>query len=80
MRCATEKEYTHERLGERFRTALSDYDTQARLEVLVDRFLNQKLSGRTVQRAIAETRCYRDRHRHWQEHAAKNKGNHRLPV
>jgi 2-polyprenyl-3-methyl-5-hydroxy-6-metoxy-1,4-benzoquinol methylase len=48
MRHPTEKEYTHERLGERFRIALSDYDTQARLEVLVDRFLNQKLCGRTV--------------------------------
>ena len=48
MRCLSRKEYTHERMGERFRTALSDYDTQRRLEVLVDGFLNQKISGRTV--------------------------------
>jgi 2-polyprenyl-3-methyl-5-hydroxy-6-metoxy-1,4-benzoquinol methylase len=48
MRRPTAKEYVHERLGERFRTALSDYDTQRRLEVLVDGFLNGKLSGRTV--------------------------------
>ena len=48
MRQPTQKEYAHERLGERFRTALSDYDTQRRLEVLVDEFLDQKLSGCTV--------------------------------
>jgi len=48
MRHPTQKEYAHERLGERFRTALSDYDTHRRLEVLVDEFLGQKLSARTV--------------------------------
>ena len=48
MRIPTQKEYSHERLGERFRTALSAYDTQRRREVLIDRFLARKLEGRTV--------------------------------
>ena len=48
MRIPTQKEYSHERLGERFRTALSAYDTQRRLDVLIDRFLAGKLEGRTV--------------------------------
>jgi 2-polyprenyl-3-methyl-5-hydroxy-6-metoxy-1,4-benzoquinol methylase len=45
----TAKEYTHERLGDTFATALSDYDTQRRVEVLIDDFLAQTpLSGRHV--------------------------------
>src|SRR5439155_25159499 len=48
LRIPTEKEYSHERLGERFETALSAYDTQRRLEVLIDRFLARKLEGRTA--------------------------------
>ena len=48
LRIPTQKEYSHERLGERFRTALSAYDTQRRLDVLIDRFLAGKLEGRTV--------------------------------
>ena len=39
MRAPTEKEYCHDRLGDRFREAISDYDTSRRLEVLVDHFL-----------------------------------------
>lgn len=33
------KEYAHDRLGESFAEALSDYDTQRRVEVLIDTFL-----------------------------------------
>ena len=39
MRVISDAEYCHERLGEDFETALSDYDTQRRVEVLVDDFL-----------------------------------------
>ena len=39
MRVISESEYCHERLGDQFETALSDYDTQRRVEVLVDDFL-----------------------------------------
>lgn len=39
MREISEAEYCHERLGEDFATALSDYDTQRRVEILVDDFL-----------------------------------------
>jgi 2-polyprenyl-6-hydroxyphenyl methylase/3-demethylubiquinone-9 3-methyltransferase len=43
------KELAHERLGERFATALSDYDTRRRVEVLVDEFLGaERLRGRRV--------------------------------
>jgi 2-polyprenyl-3-methyl-5-hydroxy-6-metoxy-1,4-benzoquinol methylase len=49
LRVPTEKEYCHERLGEEFRTALSEYDTQRRIEILVDRFLGRdRLEGRSV--------------------------------
>lgn len=49
MRNITEKELCHDRLGERFREALSDYDTERRLEILVDRFLaDGRLCGREV--------------------------------
>ncbi len=49
MRTPTQKEYCHERLGEQFRTALSSYDTDRRIEILVDRFLGrERLEGRSV--------------------------------
>ncbi|MGB9619394.1 MAG: class I SAM-dependent methyltransferase, partial [Armatimonadota bacterium] len=44
-----EREYAHERLGERFLEALSDYDTQRRVEILVDSFLGEeKLRGKSA--------------------------------
>lgn len=39
MRVISEAEYCHERLGDEFESALSDYDTRRRVEVLVDDFL-----------------------------------------
>lgn len=49
MRVPTEKEYCHERLGEEFRTALSGYDTERRMEILVDHFLgSDRLLGRSA--------------------------------
>lgn len=39
MRAVSEREFCHERLGDRFASAVSGYDTQRRLEVLVDAFL-----------------------------------------
>jgi 2-polyprenyl-3-methyl-5-hydroxy-6-metoxy-1,4-benzoquinol methylase len=49
VRIPTEPEYFHERMGPRFRTAISDYDTGRRLEILVDRFLPAHvLRGRSV--------------------------------
>ncbi len=39
MRVISEAEYCHERLGDDFETALSDYDTMRRVEVLVEDFL-----------------------------------------
>lgn len=45
----TEREYCHERLGDDFERALSDYDTRRRVEVLVDGFLtDEMIAGRTV--------------------------------
>lgn len=45
----TAKEFTHERLGDTFATALSNYDTQRRVEVLIDDFLRpMSLTGRQV--------------------------------
>ena len=45
----TEQEYVHERLGERFEHALSNYDTQRRVETLIDEFLPDELvRGKTV--------------------------------
>jgi len=38
-RTVSDKEYVHERLGDEFRAALSDYDTLRRVEVLIDEFL-----------------------------------------
>ena len=43
MRVISEAEYCHERLGTQFAEALSDYDTQRRVEVLVDEFLSEWL-------------------------------------
>ena len=40
---ATEREYAHERLGARFQDALSTYDTQRRVDVLVDEFLDDAM-------------------------------------
>jgi len=49
MRTISEKELIHERLGDRFEHALSPYDTQRRLEVLVDEFLGEDcLRGKQV--------------------------------
>jgi 2-polyprenyl-3-methyl-5-hydroxy-6-metoxy-1,4-benzoquinol methylase len=42
-RTPTAKEYSHERLGERFASALSRYDTMRRVEVLVDEFLTDEM-------------------------------------
>lgn len=39
MRSPTEEELCHERLGVQFATALSDYDTQRRVEILINEFL-----------------------------------------
>jgi len=48
-RTIDERELCHERLGDEFSTALSEYDTQRRLEVLVDEFLpREMISGRRV--------------------------------
>jgi 2-polyprenyl-3-methyl-5-hydroxy-6-metoxy-1,4-benzoquinol methylase len=49
MRVISEAEYCHEHLGDEFATALSDYDTQRRVEVLVDRFLaDAAVSGKNA--------------------------------
>jgi SAM-dependent methyltransferase len=43
------EELTHERLGDRFADALSTYDTQRRVDVLVDEFLtDEMIAGRRV--------------------------------
>jgi SAM-dependent methyltransferase len=43
------QELTHERLGDRFADALSTYDTQRRVDVLVDEFLtDDMIAGRRV--------------------------------
>ena len=39
MRQLSDREYTHERLGDKFAQAISDYDTQRRVTVLVNEFL-----------------------------------------
>lgn len=45
----SEKELCHERLGDQFAEALSDYDTQRRVEVLVDEFLtDEMIAGKSV--------------------------------
>ena len=49
MRQVTDREYTHERLGDAFAAAISDYDTQRRVAVLVDEFLPPAmLAGKRV--------------------------------
>lgn len=40
MRYVQEREYCHERLGNRFADALCEYDTRCRMDVLVDDFLS----------------------------------------
>ena len=42
-RRASDEEYCHERLGPRFEMALSSYDTQQRIRVLVDEFLSDDM-------------------------------------
>jgi len=49
MRKPSEREYIHERLGDHFEAALSLYDTNRRIEVLVNEFLRtDALPGRNV--------------------------------
>lgn len=43
MRTIDQKEYCHERLGDKFETALSNYDTQRRVETLIDDFLTDAM-------------------------------------
>lgn len=43
MRTIDQKEYCHERLGDKFDTALSNYDTDRRLETLIDQFLDDSM-------------------------------------
>lgn len=43
MRTLTEKEMCHERLGEKFAEALSQYDTRRRVETLIDLFLTDDM-------------------------------------
>lgn len=43
MRAITEEELCHERLGDEFENALSEYDTRRRVEVLVDQFLTDEM-------------------------------------
>ena len=47
MRTVDELEYCHERLGERFAEALSEYDTRRRVETLIDDFFRgESLDGK----------------------------------
>ncbi len=49
MRNIQQKEYVHDRLGEKFADALSEYDTTRRLEILIDRFLPvERVAGRVA--------------------------------
>ena len=43
MRKPPDAELTHERLQERFEEALSIYDTERRVEILVDHFLTDEM-------------------------------------
>ena len=43
MRRPTEGELVHERLGDRFAEALSDYDTKRRVDILVDEMLSESM-------------------------------------
>jgi len=49
------RELTHERLGEQFEQSLSTYDTQRRVEVLVDEFLNR--SGDVADKRALDAGC-----------------------
>ena len=49
MRTISEREMIHERLGDHFQSALSQYDTLRRMETLVDEFLGrERVEGRSV--------------------------------
>jgi 2-polyprenyl-6-hydroxyphenyl methylase/3-demethylubiquinone-9 3-methyltransferase len=49
MRIPTAKEYCHAKLGARFETALSTYDTNRRITTLIDEFLGfAKVAGKNV--------------------------------
>ena len=48
MRVPTNEELVHERLGKRFEEALSQYDTDRRVAVLVDEFLGPQVKGKLV--------------------------------
>ena len=49
MRVPTREELTYERLGERFDSALSVYDTRRRVETLIDEFLaDEVIAGKTA--------------------------------
>lgn len=49
MRPITKQEYVHENLGDRFEKALSTYDTQRRVDTLIDEFLpDTALKGKSV--------------------------------
>lgn len=48
LRTISTKEYIHDQLGERFDKALSRYDTQRRVETLIDEFLPDSIAGKSV--------------------------------
>jgi 2-polyprenyl-6-hydroxyphenyl methylase/3-demethylubiquinone-9 3-methyltransferase len=49
MRTISQKEYIHDKLGDQFESALSMYDTQCRIQVLIDEFLrDQQLEGKRI--------------------------------
>lgn len=48
MRQVQELEYCHDRLGDRFEKATSEYDTQRRVEVLIDDFLRGDIRGQNA--------------------------------
>ena len=55
MRRPTEEELVHERLGDEFERALSDYDTQRRVETLIDTFLTDEMvRARSGARGVSE--------------------------
>lgn len=47
MRKISEKEYAHEKLGDAFGHALSTYDTERRVETLIDNFLGESILQNT---------------------------------
>lgn len=54
MRVPSHRELSHERLGERFQTTISDYDTRRRVEILVDEFLSDWM---IVGKSILDVGC-----------------------